>query len=63
MRAVKAISLNGAGTGQPVVYAGQGALINIGATTAKTTTYLVSETAGAVAPPALGIGVRRPHAP
>jgi hypothetical protein len=46
------IALNAAGTGQTVTYAGQGALINIGATTAKTTTYLVAATAGGVAPQA-----------
>ncbi len=46
------IALNAAGTGQPVVYAKQGSVINIGATTAKTTTYVVSATAGGVAPQA-----------
>jgi hypothetical protein len=46
------IALHAAGTGQPLVYAAQGAVINIGATTAKTTTYMVSATAGGVAPQA-----------
>jgi hypothetical protein len=46
------IALHAAGTGQPLVYADQGSVINIGATTAKTTTYLVSATAGGVAPQA-----------
>jgi hypothetical protein len=46
------IALHAAGTGQPLVYAGSGSVINIGATTAKTTTYLVSATAGGVAPQA-----------
>jgi hypothetical protein len=46
------IALNGGGTGQPIRYAKSGAVINIGATTAKTTTYVVSATAGGVAPQA-----------
>jgi hypothetical protein len=46
------IALHAAGTGQPLVYAGQGSLINIGATTTKATTYMVSATAGGVAPQA-----------
>lgn len=46
------IALNAAGTGQTVAYATSGSIINIGATTAKTTTYLVAETAGGVAPQA-----------
>jgi hypothetical protein len=46
------IALVGAGSGQPVVYAGHSAVINIGATTAKTTHYMVSATAGGVAPQA-----------
>jgi hypothetical protein len=46
------IALHAAGTGQPLVYAAQGSVINIGATTAKTTTYFVSDTAGGVAPQA-----------
>jgi hypothetical protein len=44
------IALNAAGTGQTVGYARTGATINIGATTAKTTTYMVSAAAGGVAP-------------
>ena len=50
--ASEGIALHAAGLGQPIVYAGQGSVINIGATTAKTTTYLVSATAGGVAPQA-----------
>jgi hypothetical protein len=46
------VALHAAGTGQPLVYAGQGAVINIGATTSKATTYVVSATAGGVAPQA-----------
>lgn len=46
------IALNGAGTGQPVTYAKHGAVINIGATTSKATAYVVSATAGGVAPQA-----------
>ena len=46
------IALHAAGSGQPVVYAGPGSVINIGATTAKTTTYVVSATAGGVCPQA-----------
>jgi hypothetical protein len=46
------IALHAAGIGQPITYAGQDAVINIGGTTAKTTTYLVSAAAGGVAPQA-----------
>jgi hypothetical protein len=46
------IALHAAGTGQPLVYADQGSVINIGATTTKATTYMVSATAGGVAPQA-----------
>jgi hypothetical protein len=46
------VALHAAGSGQPLVYASQGALINIGATTTKATTYVVSATAGGVAPQA-----------
>jgi hypothetical protein len=46
------IALHAAGDGQPIAYARTGAVINIGATTAKTTTYVVSATAGGVAPQA-----------
>lgn len=46
------ISLNAAAIGQPVAYAPHGAVINIGATTAKTTTYMVAAAAGGVAPQA-----------
>jgi hypothetical protein len=43
--------MNGASVGQPVVYASNGA-INIGATTVKTTTYVLSALAGMVCPQA-----------
>jgi hypothetical protein len=43
------IALHAAGTGQPIAYARSGALINIGGTTVKTTTYVVSAAAGGVA--------------
>lgn len=46
------IALHAAGSGQPLTYAAQGALINIGATTSKATTYVVSAAAGGVAPQA-----------
>jgi hypothetical protein len=46
------IALHAAGTGQPLQYAAQGSLINIGATTSKATTYCVATTAGGVAPQA-----------
>ena len=46
------IALHAAGSGQPVTYAGHGTTLNIGATTAKTTTYMVSATAGGIAPQA-----------
>lgn len=46
------IALHAAGSGQPLVYAATGSVINIGATTAKTTTYMVSAAAGGVAPQA-----------
>lgn len=44
------IALHGAASGQPLSYAGQGAVINIGATTAKGVEYVVSAAAGGVAP-------------
>jgi hypothetical protein len=46
------IALHAAGANQPLTYAGSGSVINIGATTVKTTTYVVSATAGGVAPQA-----------
>lgn len=46
------IALHAAGANQPLVIATSGAVINIGATTAKTTTYLVSDTAGGIVPQA-----------
>lgn len=50
--AVRGIALHAAGTGQPLTIALTGAVINIGATTAKTTTYVLSAAAGGVAPQA-----------
>lgn len=50
--AVVGIALHGSLTGQPLVYARTGSTINIGATTAKTTTYVLSATAGGIAPQA-----------
>jgi hypothetical protein len=44
------IALNGAADGQPVAYAKPGATINWGATLAKGTLYVISATAGGVAP-------------
>lgn len=49
---VAGIALNSAASGQSVVFAKQGAVINIGATTAKTTTYVLSAAAGGVCPQA-----------
>jgi hypothetical protein len=46
------VALHAAGSGQPVTYAGTGSTINIGATTSKATTYVVSATAGGIAPQA-----------
>lgn len=47
------IALHGSLSGQPLEYALNGAVINIGATTAKTTTYLLSAAAaGGIAPTA-----------
>lgn len=46
------IALHASSSGQPIVYAKNGSLINIGATTAKTTTYMLSATAGGIAPQA-----------
>src|SRR5678816_2782509 len=43
------IAMHGATAGQPVVYASSGVL-NIGATTVKTTPYVLSATAGGIAP-------------
>lgn len=50
--AVVGVALHGSLSGQPLTYARTGATINIGATTAKTTTYVLSATAGGVAPQA-----------
>lgn len=46
------IALHASASGQPLTYAGHGSTINIGATTAKTTTYHLSATAGGVCPEA-----------
>lgn len=46
------IAAHAAGTGQPLVVIAPGSVINIGATTAKTTTYFVSATAGGICPQA-----------
>ncbi|HJT96610.1 MAG TPA: hypothetical protein VJ777_32440 [Mycobacterium sp.] len=46
------IALHAALAGQPLVYARPGAVINIGGTTSKATTYCVSAAAGGVAPQA-----------
>lgn len=53
------IALHAAGANQPLVYAAQGAVINIGATTSKATTYMVGAAAGGVAPQADLIGGNR----
>jgi hypothetical protein len=44
------VSLHAALAGQPIRYAVDGSIINIGGTTAKNTAYVVSTTAGGVAP-------------
>lgn len=46
----RGIALHAAGIGQPATIARSGSVINIGGTTAKTTTYCVSAAAGGVAP-------------
>jgi hypothetical protein len=46
------IALHASLDGQPLTYAENGSTINIGATTAKTTAYMVSATSGGVAPQA-----------
>lgn len=46
------VALHAAASGQPLTYAGQGSVINIGATTVKTTAYMVSAAVGGVAPQA-----------
>lgn len=48
---VAGVALNGASVGQPVQYA-SGGDITIGATTAKTTTYVLSAAAGGICPQA-----------
>lgn len=44
------VALHASLAGQPIQYVGDGAVINIGGTTAKLTTYCVSAAAGGVAP-------------
>jgi hypothetical protein len=46
------IALHASLSGQPLAYAPTGSTINIGATTVKTTAYMVAPTAGGVAPQA-----------
>jgi hypothetical protein len=59
--ACKGIALHAAGVGQPVAYLSAGAM-NIGATTVKTTMYVLSATPGGVAPQAdLTAGQRIVH--
>jgi hypothetical protein len=48
---VAGISINGASAGQPVSFVTEGGM-NIGATTAKTTAYMLSATAGGICPQA-----------
>jgi hypothetical protein len=50
--AVVGVALNAAGDNQPLVYAATGSILNIGATTAKTTTYMVGAAAGGISPQA-----------
>ncbi len=45
------VALNGGAAGQPIVYATNGPIV-IGATTATTTTYVLSATAGGICPQA-----------
>ncbi len=45
------VAMNGAAVNQPVAYVADGS-VNIGATTSKATTYVVSATAGGIAPQA-----------
>jgi hypothetical protein len=49
--AAAGVALHGATANQPLAYA-TGGTMNVGATTAKTTTYCVSATAGGIAPQA-----------
>lgn len=49
---VRGVVLHAAGSGQPATIARTGSSINIGAATAKTTTYVLSATAGGIAPQA-----------
>ena len=55
---VKGVLLNGGAAGQPGAYASAGT-INIGATTVKTTTYVLSATPGGIAPQADLIATNR----
>lgn len=46
------VALNGAAADQPVQYQASGSTMTIGATTAKTTTYVLSAAAGGICPQA-----------
>ena len=52
------VAMNGAAVNQPVAYVADGS-VNIGATTSKATTYVVSATAGGIAPQADLIATNR----
>lgn len=47
---IKGVALNGASAGQPLAYAESGAVVTIGATTTIGEIYVLSGTAGGVAP-------------
>lgn len=49
---VVGVSLHASLSGQPIAYAKNGAALNIGATTAKTTAYVLSAAAGGICPQA-----------
>lgn len=53
------VALNESAAGQPVTYAKTGAVLNIGATTAKTTTYMLSAAPGGICPQADLISTNR----
>lgn len=55
---VVGVALNGGAVGQAIAYAFAGN-VNIGATTVKTTTYVLSATAGGIAPQADLVGTNR----
>lgn len=52
------VAMNGGAVNQPVAYVADGS-VNIGATTSKATTYVVSATAGGIAPQADLIATNR----